>query len=993
MSDNRLGISVGVTGVPQSEAELRRLEASAKNLRDALTNLGRSNLAGSSDFAKNLGMQLRTVEAQLKTLQSQFIATYSASDSFNIRAIAAMRGQADAIKGVARELSALDNISRARGGGNIWTSTIHDALASKMNLASVSAREHAARQKELDEAFGATVASSGRAAAGINSYTNSLRAANAEQSIFSRFLRGGRTPVSLIDEGMRDQRGAMVATLGAGLKSADLGGAGLAAGMGGIVALVGTGAIIHAAEQLGKLNEQIKAGAEATGMTVHQYAQIQGALVLVGDKAEAADAMIRHFSTSIEKATANPKSEQAKAFDSAKIFPDELKAKGSDTFAMLQRVSQALKQFEDDGTKAAFLTEVFGRNDVAIVKLMQDFEGLTGRADKYAGTVDRNIDTATKMNDKLNDLSLSWHTLMEDAAAPMNFVVNILINGLDELKAIPQYFQDFGRYMYGLGAPIRRLLGTPDVELEEWKKNTGTDVPSTTLPDVNVEAKKKPHMQLFGTPSGGAGSHPMFKEQEDAIEQLRQKLSELRAEYQLFAEQQDVAADHQKVQLRFQQASRDISPVQRAQQDYQIDQQTGQAKIAALQNLAAQSATLYAQMTADAAKQRDEDQAAIGAVKNKTEAMNILAAAQKEYNKVVGEGTKAQIEFDVQITKIQDQMTRSATAVAEAQKRAVDEVINKWGSAFDQIGDKLEDTIQEAIKSAFIPMKPEYWWSSSTGPGGIPLMHAHRISPVEQQFSSLGFSALGDLGKTLTSSLMSSLTKQISGGATGDMGSFIAKNILGIGTSSGGLFGKGGLLGSGIGAVSDATKEVSQTTLLTTANTFLSTIAVNTGSTAAEVAAISGTSGAGAATGAVSAAGSAGGFLSGIPVIGGLLSGLFGGGSPASTVLSTAPIGMIFSSGGIVPAAAGMLTPRTFGSDSVLSALTPGERVLNPNDTAKLDRFLNAGPQQSSGDMHLHFHGPADAPSIQRWFKNMMSQNPGVVRDFFRQNALTPRSL
>ena len=123
-----------------------------------------------------------------------------------------------------------------------------------------------------------------------------------------------------MDEGMRGQRGAMVATLGAGLKSANVGGMGLAAGMGGIVALVGTGAILKAAEQLGKLNEQIKAGSEAVGMSVHQYAQIQGALILVGDKAEAADAMIRHFATSVERATANPKSEQAKAFDAAKIF-------------------------------------------------------------------------------------------------------------------------------------------------------------------------------------------------------------------------------------------------------------------------------------------------------------------------------------------------------------------------------------------------------------------------------------------------------------------------------------------------------------------------------------------------------------------------------------------------------------------------------------------------------------------------------------------------
>jgi hypothetical protein len=51
--------------------------------------------------------------------------------------------------------------------------------------------------------------------------------------------------------------------------------------------------------------------------------------------------------------------------------------------------------------------------------------------------------------------------------------------------------------------------------------------------------------------------------------------------------------------------------------------------------------------------------------------------------------------------------------------------------------------------------------------------------------------------------------------------------------------------------------------------------------------------------------------------------------------------------------------------------------------------------QGGAGDAHFHahFHGPADAPAISRWFRDNLRSNAGAVRDLFRQNALTPRSL
>ena len=49
----------------------------------------------------------------------------------------------------------------------------------------------------------------------------------------------------------------------------------------------------------------------------------------------------------------------------------------------------------------------------------------------------------------------------------------------------------------------------------------------------------------------------------------------------------------------------------------------------------------------------------------------------------------------------------------------------------------------------------------------------------------------------------------------------------------------------------------------------------------------------------------------------------------------------------------------------------------------------NAG----ASDLHLHFHGPSDAPSVERWFTGLLSRNPGAVRNLLRSNALTPRTL
>jgi len=182
----------------------------------------------------------------------------------------------------------------------------------------------------------------------------------------------------------------------------------------------------------------------------------------------------------------------------------------------------------------------------------------------------------------------------------------------------------------------------------------------------------------------------------------------------------------------------------------------------------------------------------------------------------------------------------------------------------------------------------------------------------------------------------------------------------------GGLFGTGLMSGAGGAA---ATTQAAAVTANTTA------LGASTGALAALTTALTGataaaSTGAGAsiAGGATTAGAAAGG--------GGLFSwvgGLLG-----------------FARGGIVPSAAGGWALPNFAGAA--PALLHAREMVLPAD---LSQGLQSMIASGGGDAHFHahFHGPADAPSISRWFRDNLKSNAGAVRDLFRQNALTPRSL
>jgi hypothetical protein len=92
-----------------------------------------------------------------------------------------------------------------------------------------------------------------------------------------------------------------------------------------------------------------------------------------------------------------------------------------------------------------------------------------------------------------------------------------------------------------------------------------------------------------------------------------------------------------------------------------------------------------------------------------------------------------------------------------------------------------------------------------------------------------------------------------------------------------------------------------------------------------------------------------------------------------------------------VPSAAGGWALPNFAG-ATPAQLHAREMVL-PADISQGLQGMIAGGGAGDAHFHAHFHGPADAPSINRWFRDNLKSNAGAIRDLFRQNALTPRSF
>lgn len=326
---------------------------------------------------------------------------------------------------------------------------------------------------------------------------------------------------------------------------------------------------------------------------------------------------------------------------------------------------------------------------------------------------------------------------------------------------------------------------------------------------------------------------------------------------------------------------------------------------------------------------RESDQASVD---DRLKAMAMMSEAEARYTAQASEGYRR---------------------LADAARSQADQVARSYEAAFDRVAGSVQRTFNEILT------RQTTWAKGMTRM--VQEVETFFLEEVESMAAKWAASGLGALAGGAVSSAVSGAQATGASGLAAGLTALVGIN------QPGGLFGSGLFSGAGsAGATTESAAVTANTTALgasTTALTALTTAL--SGATAAE------STGAGAtlAGGATAAGAAAGG--------GGLFSwlgGVFG-----------------FARGGIVPSAAGgWAVPNFAGATPAL--LHAREMVLPADISQGLQSMIAAG---GAGDAHFHahFHGPADAPSISRWFRDNLKSNAGAVRDLFRQNVLTPRSF
>lgn len=291
--------------------------------------------------------------------------------------------------------------------------------------------------------------------------------------------------------------------------------------------------------------------------------------------------------------------------------------------------------------------------------------------------------------------------------------------------------------------------------------------------------------------------------------------------------------------------------------------------------------------------------------------------------------------------------------LADNARREADRVTQSYQAAFTRIGDTVQHTFNDILT------RQTTW--------------AKGMNRIAQQVDTFFLEQVEDMAAKWAASGLAGIAGGAVSGAVGAAQATGASGLgagltalLGIG-QPGGLFGSGLFSGAGAATATTQTAAITaNTTALATSTSAMATLtAALTGATAADSAGSGASLAGGAATAGAAAGG--GGFFS-------WLGGLFS-----------------FAEGGIVPSAAGgWAVPNLAGATPAL--LHAREMVLPADISQGLQGMIAAG---GAGDAHFHahFHGPADAPAVSRWFRDNLKNNAGAIRDLFRQNALTPRSF
>ncbi len=246
--------------------------------------------------------------------------------------------------------------------------------------------------------------------------------------------------VAAFDELSRGQKGALFGTIGAAARDAGIGIGAMAGSVAGLAAIMGGAAILHGAEKLGEWATKTRAAASAAGMSVSAYSELQGALGLIGVKADSADATLRRLAINLSTALNDPASKAAEAFHNLGISQEELQSKGSTTAGAMKLLADAFVQTADSENKSAAMTQIFGRGFENIIPALQggsaQLEELENRARELGLTL--NEQTATTLENTGEHVKSLGERIkgdgikaFEDWAPAIDAVVSILGEALD----------------------------------------------------------------------------------------------------------------------------------------------------------------------------------------------------------------------------------------------------------------------------------------------------------------------------------------------------------------------------------------------------------------------------------------------------------------------------------------------------------------------------------------------------------------------------------
>lgn len=231
----------------------------------------------------------------------------------------------------------------------------------KVNLAYKSAAESA----KVFQAAGVSAAEAVLLA-------NVKMATSVETQVSGVFTRMIRHIVSLFDSLARGQRGQAMSSIGAMARDSGAGVMALTTSVGGLLAVMGTAAIFHHAEALGKWATETRAMAAASGMSVQDLSSMQGALKLTGMGAEDANTTIKHFAQSLSQALADPTSKAAEAFHNLGIMQDTLVKNGPNVSGGFDLLADAMTRTVNDGSRASNVLNLLGRNAQKAMPAIQD---------------------------------------------------------------------------------------------------------------------------------------------------------------------------------------------------------------------------------------------------------------------------------------------------------------------------------------------------------------------------------------------------------------------------------------------------------------------------------------------------------------------------------------------------------------------------------------------------------------------------------------------